>query len=73
MGQKEGDITDLLGSSYPGSWTTEIIGADEPRLCQAYSISSSVQLCFDTKDMGAIVREDEHEVCIYKDKFEASF
>jgi hypothetical protein len=52
---------------------TDITGADEPRLRRAYSIPPSIQLCFDTKDTGAIVHEDEHEVCVYKDMFGASF
>ena len=73
MGRKEDDITDLLGNAYPGSWTTDITGADEPQLRKAYSIPSSVQLYFDTKDTGATIHKDKHEVCIYEDMFEAGF
>ena len=64
MGRRESDAIDLLGTSYPGSWTTDINGADEPRLCKAYSIPSSVQLRLDTKDMGATICEDKYKVCV---------
>jgi hypothetical protein len=73
MGRKEGDVTDLMDTSYPGSWTIDIIGADKPQLCKPYSIPSSVKLGFDTKDIGTAVREDKHEVCVYEDTFEAGF
>jgi hypothetical protein len=32
-----------------------------------------VKLRFDIKDEGALVREDEHEICVYEDMFEAGF
>jgi hypothetical protein len=73
MGRKEADTVNLVDTSYLGFWTTEIICVDEPRLRKAYSIPSSVKLYFDTKDTGVVVREDEHEVCVYKDMFEAGF
>jgi hypothetical protein len=73
MGQKESDAIEDTYTSYPGLWRTEITCADEPRLREAYSIPSSVKLCFDTKNKGAMVRENEHKVCIYEDMFEAGF
>jgi hypothetical protein len=73
MGRKEADTVDLVDTSHLGFWTTEITDADEPQLRKAFSIPSSVKLYFDTKDTGVAVREDEHEVCVYKDMFEAGF
>jgi hypothetical protein len=73
MGRKENDATDTVDTSYLGIWRTHITCADEPRLCKAYSIPSSVKLHFDTKNKGAMVRENEHEVCIYEDMFEVGF
>jgi hypothetical protein len=62
-----------MDSSYAGFWKTKIIGVDEPRLRKAYSIPSFVKLRFDTKDKSAVVHENEHEVCVYEDMFEAGF
>jgi hypothetical protein len=76
MGRKETDATDAAGAvdtSHPGLWRTEITYADEPRLHGAYSIPSSVKLRFDTKNKGAMVHENEHEVCVYEDMFEVGF
>ena len=57
MDHKEADTTDLMDTSYPRFWKTNITGADEPRLRKAYPILSSIKLRFDTKDKGAVVRE----------------
>jgi hypothetical protein len=73
MDRKEADTANLMDSSYAGFWKTEITGVDEPRLRKAYSIPSSVKLRFDMKDKGAVVHENEHEVCVYEDMFEAGF
>jgi hypothetical protein len=73
MDRKEIDTVNLMDTSYLGFWKTEITGADEPRLRKAYSIPSSVKLRFDTKDKGAVVCENEHEVCVYEDMLEAGF
>jgi hypothetical protein len=73
MGKKGDDVANLLGSSYPGSWTIEITSAYESRLRQVYSIPSSVKLRFGMKDTGATIREDVHEVYVYEDMFKASF
>jgi hypothetical protein len=62
-----------VDTSYLGLWITNITCADKPRLHEAYSISSSVKLCFDTKNKGAMVHENEHEVYVYEDMFEAGF
>ena len=72
MGRKDRDV-DTLGNTYPTTWMTEITGADEPRLCQAYSILPFVKLCFDTKDTGVVMRVKENEVYVYGDMFEAGF
>jgi hypothetical protein len=73
MSRKENDDTDVVDTSYPRLWRTNITCANEPRLRGAYSIPSSMKLCFDTKNKGAMVRENEHEVCVYEDMFEAGF
>jgi hypothetical protein len=62
-----------MDTSYPRLWKTEITGANEPQLHKAYSIPSSVKLRFDMKDKGAVVHENEHEVCVCEDMFEAGF
>lgn len=68
MGRTESDA-DILGTSYPAKWKMEITGADESRLRQAYSILPSIQLRFDTKDIGAVTRVEENKVCVYKGMF----
>ena len=73
MGRKESDATEATDTSYPRLWRTKITCADEPRLRKAYSIPSFVKLRFDTKNEGAMVRENEHVVRIYEDMFEAGF
>jgi hypothetical protein len=73
MSQKEDDIVGLLGDSYPGSWRSEITSADEARLRSLYSIPSSITLQFATKNTGATVQDDTHEVCVYEDMFKAGF
>jgi hypothetical protein len=73
MGKKGDDVANLLGSSYPSSWTIEITSAYESRLHQVYSIPSSVKLRFGMKDTGATIREDVHEVCVYEDMFKVGF
>jgi hypothetical protein len=73
MGRKETDATDVVDTSHLGLWRIEITCTDEPRLRRAYSIPSSVKLHFNTKNKGAMVHESEHEVCVYKDMFEAGF
>jgi hypothetical protein len=72
MGRKDVD-DDILGTTYPVTWKTEITGADEPRLRRAYSIPDSVKLRFDTRDSGAVVSTEDNEVCVYEDMFEAGF
>jgi hypothetical protein len=73
MSQKEDDIAGLLGDSYPGSWRFEITSADEARLRNSYSIPSSITLRFATKNTGATVQDDTHEVCVYEYMFKAGF
>jgi hypothetical protein len=73
MSQKEIDISDLLGNSYPGSWRSEITDTDEARLRSSYSIPSSITLRFAAKKTGATVRDGVHEVCVYEDMFKAGF
>ena len=73
MGRKEADTIGLMDTFYPGFWKTEMSGVDEPQLRKAYSIPSSVKLHFNTKDKGPVVHENEHEVCVYEDMFEACF
>jgi hypothetical protein len=73
MSQKEDDIADLLGDSYPGSWRSEITSADEARLRSSYSIPSLITLRFAAKKEGATVRDDVHEICVYEDMFKAGF
>jgi hypothetical protein len=73
MSQKEDDIAGLLGDSYPGSWRFEITSADKARVRSSYSISSSITLRFATKNTGAIVKDNTHEVCVYEDMFKAGF
>jgi hypothetical protein len=73
MGRKESNATEDVDTSYSGLWRTKISCADEPQLHKAYSISPSVKLRFDIKDEGTLVREDEHEICVYEDMFEAGF
>ena len=73
MSQKEADTADLVDTSYPGFWKTEMFGVDEPQLYKAYSIPSFVKLRCDVKDKGTVVHEHEHEVCVYEDMFEAGF
>jgi hypothetical protein len=73
MSQKETDISDLLGDSYPGSWRSEITSTDEARLRSSYSIPSSITLRFAAKKTGATVRDGVHEVCVYEDMFKAGF
>ena len=62
-----------MDTSHPRLWRTEITCVDEPQLPRAYSIPSSVKLHFNTKNKGATVHENEHEVCVYNDMFEAGF
>jgi hypothetical protein len=73
MSQKETDVADLLGDSYPGSWRSEITSTDEARLRSSYSIPSSITLRFAAKKTGATVRDGVHEVCVYEDMFKAGF
>jgi hypothetical protein len=73
MSQKETDIADLLGDSYPGSWRSEITSMDEARLRSSYSILSSITLRFAAKKNGATVKDGMHEVCVYEDMFKAGF
>jgi hypothetical protein len=73
MGRKESDTTRETDTSYPGLWRTKTTCADELQLCEKYSIPSSVRLCFDTRNDGAMVRKEEHEICVYEDMFEAGF
>jgi hypothetical protein len=73
MGRKESNAAKDTDTSYPGLWRTKITYADEPRLREAYSISPSMKLRFDMKNEGALVRENEQEVCVYEDMFEAGF
>jgi hypothetical protein len=73
MGQKESDAAEDIDTSYPELWRTKITCADEPRLHKVYSIPSSVKLRFDTRNKGAMVCENEHEICVYKDMFEVGF
>jgi hypothetical protein len=73
MGRRESDATVDTNTSYPGLWRTKITCADEPRLREAYSIPPSVRLCFDMKNEGALVCENEHKVYVYEDMFEVGF
>jgi hypothetical protein len=73
MGRKESDTTRETDTSYLGLWRTKTTCADEVQLREKYSIPSSVRLRFDTKNDGAMVRKEEHEICVYEDMFEAGF
>ena len=73
MSQKESNAAEDIDTLYPGLWRTKITSADEQRLREAYSIPSSVKLCFDSRDEGAVVRGNEHEICMYEDMFETGF
>jgi hypothetical protein len=73
MGHKEFDATREADTFYPGLWRTKTTCADEPLLREKYSIPTSVRLRFATENKGAMVRKDEHEICVYEDMFEAGF
>jgi hypothetical protein len=73
MGRKESEATVETNTSYPGLCRTKITYADEPQLYEKYSIPTSVRLCFDTRNDGAMARKDEHEISVYEDMFEAGF
>jgi hypothetical protein len=73
MGRKEPDSTKEADTSYPGPWRTKTTRADEPQLREKYSIPPSVKLRFDTKNEGAMVRKDKHEICVYEEMFEVGF
>jgi hypothetical protein len=73
MGRKESDVTKETYTFYPGLWRTKTTCADEPQLREKFSIPTSVRLRFGTANEGAMVRKDEHEICVYKDMFETGF
>jgi hypothetical protein len=73
MGRKESDATKETDTFYPGLWRTKTTCADEPQLREKYSIPTSVRLRFGTENEGAMVRKDEHEICVYEDMFETGF
>jgi hypothetical protein len=73
MGRKESNVVQETDTFYPGSWRTKTTCADESQLREKYSIPSSMQLRFGSEDEGAMVRSDEHEVCVYEDMFEIGF
>jgi hypothetical protein len=73
MGRKESDVTKETDTFYPGLWRTKTTRADEPQLREKYSIPTSVRLRFGSENEGAMVRSDEHEVCVYEDMFEIGF
>jgi hypothetical protein len=73
MGRKESDVAQETDTFYPGLWRTKTTRADESQLREKYSIPTSVQLRFGSENEGAMVRSDEHEVCLYEDMFEIGF
>jgi hypothetical protein len=73
MGRKESDVTKETDTFYPGLWRTKTTRADEPQLREKYSIPTSVRLRFGLENEGAMVRSDEHEVCVYEDMFKIGF
>jgi hypothetical protein len=73
MGRKESDVVQETDTFYPGLWRTKTTRADESQLREKYSIPTSVQLRFGSENEGAMVRSDEHEVCLYEDMFEIGF
>jgi hypothetical protein len=73
MGRKESDVAQEMDTFYPGLWRTKTTRADESQLREKYSIPTSVQLRFGSENEGAMVRSDEHEVCLYEDMFEIGF
>jgi hypothetical protein len=73
MGRKEFDVAKEVNASYPGLWRTKTTCVDEPLLHEKYSILSSVNLRFDTRNDGAMVHTNEHEICVYEDMFEVGF
>jgi hypothetical protein len=73
MGRKESDATRETDTFYLGLWRTKTTCVDESQLREKYSIPTSVRLRFGTEDKGAMVRKDEHKICVYEDMFEADF
>jgi hypothetical protein len=73
MGRKESDVAQETDTFYPGLWRTKTTRADESQLREKYSIPTSVQLRFGSENEGAMVRSDEHEICLYEDMFEIGF
>jgi hypothetical protein len=73
MGRKEFDVAQETDTFYPGLWRTKTTRADESQLREKYSIPTSVQLRFGSENEGAMVRSDEHEICLYEDMFEIGF
>jgi hypothetical protein len=73
MGRNESDVAQETDTFYPGLWRTKTTRADESQLREKYSIPTSVQLRFGSENEGAMVRNDEHEICVYEDMFEIGF
>jgi hypothetical protein len=64
MGLKESDVTQEMDTFFPGLWRTKTTRVDEPQLREKYSIPTSVRLRFGSENEGAMVRSDEHEICV---------
>jgi hypothetical protein len=66
-----GEDSDGLGDAHPATWESKLTRADERRVRRECFIPPFVSLRFDEKKVGAIVRSDRHEVCVYEAMFRA--
>jgi hypothetical protein len=62
-----------LGESHLALWEAHLTKADERRIRTKCYILKTIKIHFDEEGKGAMVRSNNHEVCLYKAMFRAGF
>ena len=70
---KDGHDSNGLGDAHPALWESKISRVDEHRIRSECFIPRFIKIRFDEEKLGAMVRSDCHEVCLYEAMFKADF
>jgi hypothetical protein len=70
---KDSNDSGGLDDAHPTLWEAKLTKADERRIRSECYIPKFINIQFDEKKLGAVVRSDYHEVCLYETMFKAGF
>ena len=70
---KDGTDSNGLGDSHPTLWESKLSAMDESQIRAECHIPRYMKIRYDTEKLGAVVRSDTREVCLYEAMFKAGF